>query len=780
MLLSPWNYIFLLHPARILRIMFNWSADTTEEQIGLFMRGLGPFVAIGQPGEKFASPGASRMYVSNEEWQNVVDSYLSDSQIVVLQPASTEGIWWEVERVLSSVPLERVLFCLVNFHLHQSEYEAFRRRIEPSLKKSLPTLGGLTTTPAFLFFDSDAMPHIAPTSYREPILWPVLGNAVDLATTLKPFLAGSVPASAIAHASPPKGVSERSHFAASCVYFFAIMIVLLIPFASTARNAALRAKADQVALSADSATPGDAGSKVDPSASDAPESAMTTLIRQADLHLDRKEWPAMDRVTREMLDLDSNLSTAHVYRGLYFKEVNQLPDAIRELEEATRLSPNEATLWNILGQLQLSSQLLEFAEVSFTKALEFSPDTPNFHVNRGLVRLNQEKFTPAAEDFAKALEFKFSDPGRACDLCGQAWLKAGKVMEALPYFNSAVQIVPDNADYQLHRADAFFSLGNQQFADGNASTFARGGYEEVLRLVPDFGPALFGRGMVLQRLQEHAAAIADFDKLLVREPNNDLILWRRGYSHLEAGQYERAFADFARASELDPKDQSAPELLIRIRVAQGKFDEALELCLRQLKADPTSQMLQFYNAIIRSSINPEDDEVDELRSRVSLEFLKSGDLSKVISGAMLEMVSKLTPERSQAAIEKLERQASTHPEVPLVRILQVALRIQSGELADARTQLDTIETSKLNEMAAAVLGLTKAKLMAKEIVADTTAKKTLELSDEMKAAMAWFEKQCPMHFEEGKPETLKDDWAIRVVLAKFYRDVKMLLNTIAK
>ena len=111
----------MANPIRILRVLFGRGADTCEEQLGLWLKKRGPFIAIGRPGEKFASPGAARTYVTNDQWQNVVDSYLDESQLIVLQPANSQGVWWEVNRVLEKVSLDKVLVCLVNFHRRQND-----------------------------------------------------------------------------------------------------------------------------------------------------------------------------------------------------------------------------------------------------------------------------------------------------------------------------------------------------------------------------------------------------------------------------------------------------------------------------------------------------------------------------------------------------------------------------------------------------------------------------------------------------------------------------------
>ena len=42
------------------------------------------------------------MYVTNEEWQQTVLDLLKESQIVLLQQSTTDGVWWEIDKVLKS------------------------------------------------------------------------------------------------------------------------------------------------------------------------------------------------------------------------------------------------------------------------------------------------------------------------------------------------------------------------------------------------------------------------------------------------------------------------------------------------------------------------------------------------------------------------------------------------------------------------------------------------------------------------------------------------------
>ena len=43
--------------------------------------GVGPVLAIGRPGEKLAHLGAARLYVSDDDWQNVAHRLMASAQL---------------------------------------------------------------------------------------------------------------------------------------------------------------------------------------------------------------------------------------------------------------------------------------------------------------------------------------------------------------------------------------------------------------------------------------------------------------------------------------------------------------------------------------------------------------------------------------------------------------------------------------------------------------------------------------------------------------------------
>jgi len=184
------RFLFRFHPLYLLRLMFGNPKETSEQQLGKYLQYHGFFIAIGKPGEKIVTTGASRVYVTNEEWQQTVLDLLNESSFVVLQPSRTKGVWWEVEQVFNKAAPEKILLCLVNYHGFQDDYETFRLRMEslfpghPALPRSI----GNESRIAFMTFDANWEPKVHYLKNYWAIKWPFRGTTANLNATLKPYL----------------------------------------------------------------------------------------------------------------------------------------------------------------------------------------------------------------------------------------------------------------------------------------------------------------------------------------------------------------------------------------------------------------------------------------------------------------------------------------------------------------------------------------------------------------------------------------------------------------
>jgi hypothetical protein len=109
---------------------------TEEEQLAATVKPVGPMVAIGRPGESLPELGALRMYVSDDEWQSVVTSWLTCARLVVLRIAgNTEGLLWEIAQAPRCVAPERLVLLLP---LKRAPYQVFRERVQQFFPRGLP------------------------------------------------------------------------------------------------------------------------------------------------------------------------------------------------------------------------------------------------------------------------------------------------------------------------------------------------------------------------------------------------------------------------------------------------------------------------------------------------------------------------------------------------------------------------------------------------------------------------------------------------------------------
>jgi hypothetical protein len=193
-----------------------------EESLARPLKKIGSLISIGRPGNKLSMLGGARMFVSDQNWKEAVEHLRKHSAAVVIMIGRTEGLWWEVESSLKSIPLERLLFffpfveqprrrksIMQRFFGYrptqlplskraflrmeeerQTRFRIFRKRVQSFLKAEIP--GDLGSS-QFIDFESDGQIRILPTlrpwwrlfTFAMPSASRMI---VDLKRTLQPFV----------------------------------------------------------------------------------------------------------------------------------------------------------------------------------------------------------------------------------------------------------------------------------------------------------------------------------------------------------------------------------------------------------------------------------------------------------------------------------------------------------------------------------------------------------------------------------------------------------------
>ena len=178
------------HPISLLRMVCNSGVVSSEESLARYFGAFGPVIAIGKPGERLQSPGAARVYLEDDRWQESIAAELRRAQAVVVQPGITDGVRWELEHLRQHVAPYRLLLCLVSFWNNPQAYERLGIMVRQTLGVTLPRSVPYLRRPAFIFFDAKWTPSVQQLSHRCPLMWPLTGDAIDLGYCLQPFVQG--------------------------------------------------------------------------------------------------------------------------------------------------------------------------------------------------------------------------------------------------------------------------------------------------------------------------------------------------------------------------------------------------------------------------------------------------------------------------------------------------------------------------------------------------------------------------------------------------------------
>jgi hypothetical protein len=124
------------------------EAQILEYSLAEVMQDVGPFVAVGRPGDKLPPLGASRSYQPDDNWQSYVLDLLDRAVLVVMLAGRTQGLQWELRQCAKRIEPHKLVLLVPN---ERASYEGF----EVSARNAgLP----LTLPP---FPDRDAAPHEA-------------------------------------------------------------------------------------------------------------------------------------------------------------------------------------------------------------------------------------------------------------------------------------------------------------------------------------------------------------------------------------------------------------------------------------------------------------------------------------------------------------------------------------------------------------------------------------------------------------------------------------------
>jgi tetratricopeptide (TPR) repeat protein len=183
----------------------------------------------------------------------------------------------------------------------------------------------------------------------------------------------------------------------------------------------------------------------------------------------------------------------------YFK-IARYNQAILSFDRAIALKSDLVDAYLLRGKSYVGNAEPEKSLPDFSKVIELHPADPTGWVERGAAYLELNNFQAAISDATHAIQ---ADPKKAAayNLRGAAYRKSSDPKKALDDFNKAVELDP-SADNYFQRGATYQVLGEHRLAIAD--------FTEVVKRIPDLGPALFARAESRRAIGDLEGAAKDY------------------------------------------------------------------------------------------------------------------------------------------------------------------------------------------------------------------------------------------------------------------------------
>jgi hypothetical protein len=201
------------------------------------------------------------------------------------------------------------------------------------------------------------------------------------------------------------------------------------------------------------------------------------------------------------LEIHKN-STLFNNRGIVFKKLKLLDEALLDFQQAVLLNPNYAEAFFNLGNLYSELNNPEQAIATYERAIQVNPLYEDAFLNLGKTFEDTQKYDSALEAYTSALKINSKN--------ANAFYNRGNVKKLMFDFQGAIK------DYDLAiqlKGDYFEAYSNRGicFYQQQKPQEALLSFDYAIKINPDYAAAHFGKGLILLSQGEYADGWQEFE-----------------------------------------------------------------------------------------------------------------------------------------------------------------------------------------------------------------------------------------------------------------------------
>jgi type IV pilus assembly protein PilF len=205
----------------------------------------------------------------------------------------------------------------------------------------------------------------------------------------------------------------------------------------------------------------------------------------------------------------------HYQMGLSFLGENNIPNALIELTEAEKLTPDDPILLNSLGLAYYKRNKYDLAEQRYLKAISIKPDYSEARNNLALNYLAMKRWGDAARQFKMVTDDIFYPEQETATInLARAYYYDGDFDKALAILHSVVANNPRNPIARLDLGRVYFGEGKTDLAIEE--------YKKSLTLQKDYANAYYNLGLAYLKSKDNAAAVKAFKEVVRIAPDAEI------------------------------------------------------------------------------------------------------------------------------------------------------------------------------------------------------------------------------------------------------------------
>lgn len=210
---------------------------------------------------------------------------------------------------------------------------------------------------------------------------------------------------------------------------------------------------------------------------------LTQALQQSELLINQGNYPPAEKILKKILSRVPECASAMVLRGLIYSQLGQFQQAVKCVENAIRIAPDNSEYHNFLAICYKDMGNYAAAELQFEQAIKLNPDNAEAYNNLANIYKDSGRYDEARGLYQQAVE-KDPDYAVAHTHLGVIYYIMGAIDLAIASHLSALKINPSSPESLGRLGEALFTRGDTQLALDC--------YQKALRLDPESIPVRRG------------------------------------------------------------------------------------------------------------------------------------------------------------------------------------------------------------------------------------------------------------------------------------------------